>query len=625
MPQLLILFILPLAFLISACSTPAPDTSARPGGPVIATDPNIETVVILGTNDIHGALPPMQLKTKDDGTSYERGGAAYLASYLRILKAEYGDRLLLLDGGDEFQGSIESNSEKGAPMVQFLNTVGITAAAIGNHEFDFKQDALRLRMAEAKYPYLAANITDKSTGKRPDYPNFMPSMLVQTGRVKVGIIGLSTRETPVTTIPENVRGLEFTDLAAATQREAKSLRAKGAQVVVIVGHVGQSCDISPSTKNQIRKEGDTVGDCDKSDEVYQLLSSIPRGTVDAMVSGHSHTIVHHWINGVPVIQSGSRGHQFHLLYLEYNVATKKVLADQTRIEGPVPVCPRIFRNQGDCNGDRPAPKNGRGSLVKPQFRGQDIAEDPTVALLLTPVFERAQRLKEKVVGEAARKVEHARTTESELGNAVTDAIRESVKADVAIMNAGGIRAPIERGPITYGEVFQTLPFENVVSILTVSGKELRSILRVAESGARGFFPTSGLRLKIIGPQYEASGTDLDNSKKIEPWEIDRLVEVRLEDGTPLSDKKMYKLAIVDFLVMGGDDFDWVMSQIPKSRIQLTASAAIRDVMIDYLAKHSPLNSETKPLVKPADPRITFVAPPPPKKRVRRAKVGKRRR
>src|SRR5690606_32046649 len=116
---------------------------------------------------------------------------------------------------------------------------------------------------------------------------------------------------------------------------------------------------------------------------------------------------------------------------------------------------------------------------------------------LAPVFERSETLKRKVVGHAARPVEHNRFGESEMGNFLTDAIRDYLKADVALMNSGGIRAGFESGPITYESLFRVLPFDNSVSLLRVSGRELRNILRIAENGARGFFPVSGLKLRVI--------------------------------------------------------------------------------------------------------------------------------
>lgn len=615
-----------LLAVASGCSSTATQENPIPKSESAShprsSDPNVEMLVVLGTNDIHGALGPQNLKTKEAegtaGTSYQRGGLAYLSSHIKILKQEHGNRLLLLDGGDEFQGTIESNSKKGAPVAAWLNQMGYTAAAVGNHEFDFGQEALQERMRESKFPYLGANIREKATGKLPNWPGLKNSMIVQAGRVKIGILGLTTQDTPVATVPTNVKNLEFLSLIDTTKKEAKKLRDQGANVVLVVTHAGVRCDTGPFPRNLIRRPGDPQTECDPDDEIAVLLKGIPKGTVDGVVAGHSHTIVHHYLNGTPVIQSGSRAGQFHLMYLFFDVKAGKLLAEQTQIEGPVPVCPEIFKNQRDCQGDRPAPKAGRGSLVKSIFRGVAIDADPEAEKLLSPYFAEAEALKKTVVGNAARAIEHTRTSESPLGNLVTDAMLDVTKADIALVNPGGLRAPFTSGDITYGDVFQTLPFENSVSLVEVNGKELMKILQVAESGARGIFPVAGMQLDIVDLKHEVAGKDLDKNGKIEPWEVDRLIRVREKSGNTIKDQKKYRLATIDFLVQGGDNLGWAFSQIPKERITMNHSGFIRDVLIEYFKKNSPINSTSKPLVSVSSPRIRLLPPPAPSGRGRRS-------
>ena len=257
---------------------------------------------------------PIPSRTREtEGTpsiSYDAGGVAYLASQIGILRSEWGTRLLWLDAGDEFQGTIESNSQQGAPMVEFFNLEGLDAAAIGNHEFDFGPEpgtqgpgadplgTLKLRLKEAKYPYLAANISDASSGKLAELPNVFPSRMLRAGNLNVGVIGLSTTETPKTTRATNVQGLRFTSLQDAVLREAASLRSAGAAIVVIDAHVGLKCEPGASpTGHSMRKSADPQGDCGSQDEMVKLLKDLPPGTVDAVVAGHSHQIVHHWIAG----------------------------------------------------------------------------------------------------------------------------------------------------------------------------------------------------------------------------------------------------------------------------------------------------------------------------------------
>jgi|GEM_PF-140079 len=633
-----ILICLPfLAASLNSCSTLFKKTPSETL-PWIPKE-GIETIAILGTNDIHGALAIETEKTRPAENSreqsgenndsspieYQRGGAATLASYVKILQKEFGPRLLWLDGGDEFQGSVESNMQKGKGMVSFFNLAGLSGAAIGNHEFDFGSEessgpsaidrlgALKARMTEAHYPYLAANIIEKTTGKLPNFPNTYPSKIYSTGKVQVGVIGLSTLDTPKTTLPINIESLHFEDLKETTLREAKKLREQGADIVVITSHVGLKCEPGKMpTSLIIRRQTDPQGPCQSDSELVKLLQSLPQGTVDAVVAAHTHQIVHHWVEGVPVIEGGAYGRYFNLIYLNYDLKNRKLLTEQTQIEGPVPVCPRIFANQNDCNGDRPAPKEGRGSLVRPVFHGHKIKPDSQVKALIKPILDQAAKFKNQIIAESDQPIDHERYKESPLGNLVADAIRSKSGADVALINAGGIRAPLEGGKINYGQVFRSLPFDNSITVVKVTGKELRQILEIAESGSRGFCPVSGVELKLIDLKYDAPSSDLNSDGSIEPWEINRILNMRLTNGEPIHDQKVYRLATIDFLVSGGDDVGWILKKIPHDRV-ISSGTLIRDATLHYIqtlasSEGGVITTATHPLVDPQHPRFIFEKP-----------------
>ncbi len=255
------------------------------------------------------------------------------------------------------------------------------------------------------------------------------------------------------------------------------------------------------------------------------------------------------------------------------------------------------------------PRNGRGALVTPVFHREKIQEDSFTLNVMKPALVAADQVKSEVFGKAGRPIDHLRTQESPLGDIYTDAVRSATHADVALLNSGGIRANLEQGPITYGEIFRTLPFDNSLVVLTVSGAELRMILEIAESGSRGFPPVSGLSLKLIDPDSDAPSQDLNGDKKTEPWEIDRLLEVRMEDGSLLDDQKQYKLATLDFLASGGDDLAWAMKQIPRDHRQAT-ELMVRDVAAQYIrqlsARDGDLNTAEHPAMDPEHPRFIFV-------------------
>jgi 5'-nucleotidase len=572
---------------------------------------NYETVAIVGTNDIHGAIVPLSLKTRDaagvPSTSYEAAGVSVLATYIRRLRNEFGDHLVWLDAGDQFQGSLESNTTRGGPMVAFFNDVGLSASAIGNHEFDFGIPNLDARMKEAHYPYLDANILNKKSGKIVEFPNSHPHFIVQTGHLKVGIIGLSTRETPTTTRPDNVKNYRFVSLKETTLREADELRQEGANIVVIVAHAGLFCDLSHNPENRIRSAEDVQGDCDpKKGEIVDLLNALPHGTVDAVVSGHTHSVVHHWVNGVPVIQGGVSGKNINVIYLTYDISQRHLMTDQTRIEGPIPVCESVFQNRKDCNGDVQDAR--RGPLVPAIFRGEPIHADSEVASLMKPIIDRTAEIKKEVLAEAARPIEVKREGESEIGNLMSDAVRTATGADVAIINSGGVRAPWEAGPITYGAVYRTSPFDNYIEILKLKGKDLKTLLRIVESGSKGVSPASGVRLKLLPFDAKAPSEDLKGDGKIEPWEFNRIVDMRFSNGEPIQDSKVYKVATIDFLVSGGDDWGWIMSRLKGQQTAVKTSTLERDALVAYLKKQKgPINSEKHPLIDPKHPRVEFVS------------------
>jgi 2',3'-cyclic-nucleotide 2'-phosphodiesterase (5'-nucleotidase family) len=147
-----------------------------------------------------------------------------------------------------------------------------------------------------------------------------------------------------------------------------------------------------------------------------------------------------------------------------------------------------------------------------------------------------------------------------------------------------------------------------VIVLDVTGKELKLILRIAESGSRGFCSVSGVRLRLVSPDEDPKGTDLNGDKRIDAWEVNRLLDVELDDGSPIIDDRHYKLATLDFLINGGDDLGWIMEQLPASR-QAQPTGLLRDIVVQHLktlAQAGPINPVDHPIIDPANPRLRFV-------------------
>lgn len=600
---------------LSSCSS-----SPKPYNPQ-----TMEKITILGMNDFHGSLAPRTEKTYENpgkkSTTYQDGGASTFASFVKILKKERGPSLLVVDAGDEWQGTLDSNLERGITVVQFFNRIGVNVAAIGNHEFDFgfepnhvkysidKRGSMKKRFEEANYPYVAANIYKKDTDKREEFPNWAPSKIFPVGGLKVGVIGLSTQFTPETTRYDYVDDLDFTSLRDATLEQASLLRSQGAQVIVVTTHAGLNCEPELGASiydNKIRTPRDPAGRCMEYDEITKYLESMPRGTVDLVVSGHTHTIIHHWVNGTPVIQGQAYNHYFNLAHLVYDHEEGKVRPELTEIEGPIPVCEKVFKNLGHCNGKLPVPLQGRGELVTQIFHGTPITRDPDTEAFLKPHFAKTEKIKSRVIGRAELPIRHTRWEESDYGNLYTDIIREKLHADIGLMNSGGIRDSIDDGPITYDQIFRTLPFENTITRIEMTGRQLKLLLRIANNGSHGVFQVSGITVKMIALNKPAPSSDLDGNGVIEHWETNRILEVRDESGLLIDDEKTYIVATVDYLAKGGDNLSWLMNQIPSQKIRVDAAGAPRDAVIEYLMKHNPINTKKKPLKNPSKPRTIQV-------------------
>ena len=231
------LYLPALILLTIAACAPTPPSS----GPV--------RVTMLGMNDVHGELAARE----------DRGGLVTMSAYINAARqatAETGDAVLVIDAGDMWQGTIESNLNEGAAVVEAYNAIGIAAAAIGNHEFDFgpvgdkpipvnenddARGALKQRIRESNFPVLAANLIDDSTGRPVEWDNVSPSVVVNAGGVSVGIIGVMSENALVATIAANTVGLSVAPLVDTISREASALRKAGVDLVIVSAHAGGFC------------------------------------------------------------------------------------------------------------------------------------------------------------------------------------------------------------------------------------------------------------------------------------------------------------------------------------------------------------------------------------------------
>lgn len=261
------------------------------------------TLSIVSTNDVHGRLSQLPLL----------GG---YVDNLRALRKQTGGAVLLLDAGDIFQGTLESNATEGAAMVRAYQALGYDAVTLGNHEFDFGPvgpspvpatasddplGALKARIAEASFAFLNANLR-REDGSALPIPKLRASVMLKPAGVPVGVIGGVTEDVLRTTHAANTRGIVVQRLAAALSVEARRLRAEGARIVIALVHAGGECrDLRAS---------DDLHSCESNSEVFRLARELPTGSVDVIVAGHTHAGLAQRVNGIAIIEAFSNGRAF---------------------------------------------------------------------------------------------------------------------------------------------------------------------------------------------------------------------------------------------------------------------------------------------------------------------------
>jgi 5'-nucleotidase len=515
------------------------------------------TISVVGTSDLHGGVLP------EEG----RGGLALLDGYVRNLRAARrsdGGGVLLLDAGDLFQGTLESNLNEGQAVVAVYNALGYAAAAVGNHEFDYgpigeaatpvtlqddPRGALKARAAEARFPFLAANIIDQSTGRPVEWPNVRPSTLVDVAGVRVGVVGLTTSRTLSATMAANTVGLAIAPLAPTLAAEATRLRAAGATIVIAAAHAGGRCTMFDNPSD--------LSSCGTDEEIFQVARELPGGLVDAIVAGHRHFGIAHDVAGIPIISSYSRGVAFGRIDLVVDDASGRVTSH------------RIFPPHDLCAAQDPATRacapSSNATAVPAVYEGRPVAASPDVDRILAPAVDRARGMKEKPLnGRIADELTRLTNGESALGNLFADWSRAAAGVDVAIANTGGIRADLPAGPLTFGRLYAVTPFDNRELTLTLTGAELRRIIANNLQQRGSFMLLSGVRAVA-----ECRSGQLH-------------VSVRRDSGRTVTDTDTLRVATSDFLVEGGDGF---FSPVLPLRDVKDEGRLVRDGIADWIQRH----------------------------------------
>ncbi|WP_030554344.1 bifunctional metallophosphatase/5'-nucleotidase [Streptomyces exfoliatus] len=552
-------------------------------------------VQLLSFNDLHGNLEPPTgssgrlTRLKEDGTPEtinDVGGVEYLATHLR--QAREGNRYSVTAAAGDMIGAspLVSGLFHDEPTIEALNKLKLDVSSVGNHEFD--EGARELARIQnggchptegcfeegktfegADFPYLAANVTDEKSGK----PLLDPYFVWEKDGVKIGFIGVTLEGTANIVSAEGIKGLEFGDEVETINKYAKVLERKGVKSIVALLHEGglpasgaynYDCD-SPGPGNGI------------SGPIVDIAKNVSP-QVDALVTGHTHqayacTIADPAGKPRTVTSAASFGRLYTDTTLTYDRRTKDIV--RTAVASANHVVTRTV-----------APADDMSKLIK---RWKDLA---------APIAGRP-------VGHISADIENpldAGVYEKPMGNLIADAQLEGMApadkggAQLALMNPGGVRAPLTRkasgaegdGVVTYGEAYTVQPFTNMMTAVDLTGAQLITTLQQQVSGANLGAP------KILQVSKNFTYT-LDMTKT----GADRIVvgSVRL-NGEAIDPAKTYRVAMNEFLAGGGDGF-----AVLKEHKNKLVGASDLDMFTAYLTAHS---SAAAPLAPPATDRITVI-------------------
>jgi 5'-nucleotidase len=531
----------------------------------------------VSTTDVHGYIIPSK-----SSLGVPIGGVDTMSGYFvaaRKLDAE----TVLLDSGDMFQGTIVSNMGEGAAVAKFFNYAGYSAAAVGNHEFDFgpvgpdsivrsaNQDplgALKARIGESRFAYLGANICSLDEDACADPASYktagfvLPYIIKQVQGVNVGIIGLTTAATPDTTMRPNVSRLKFFPLYQALDRYVPEMKSRGADVIVVIAHSGGKCDAQNG--------------CTSSDEIFQTLDSVSDGTrkaIGVVLGGHTHNKVNVEYHGVRVVIAGRYGQSFGYTTLDFHGTDGSTKASSELVD----FCQNVYADTKACD-------KGTGALVAPGFHNVPVVADAAATQLLAKEFADADVIGKLVVGKAPAALSRDTRPESTMGDMMADALRAcfdsadcTSRADVALQNNGGVRSEIGAGDVTYNAVFQSMPFDNCVATAQMTGSQLRDLLALWFDANKELPQVSGLTIHFA-PNAQTTRT-IVNGAGAKRAVIDPIVSIE-----PFDAAKVYSVEMSDFLATGGEGLDFIMTHLSPAP-SINYDRKLRDAMVDYFKAH----------------------------------------
>lgn len=505
-------------------------------------------VTILHTNDHHGHF------WRSEYGEYGLSAQKTLIDGIRSEVAAQGGSVLLLSGGDINTGVPESDLQDAEPDFRGMNLIGYDAMAVGNHEFDNPLTVLRQQEKWAKFPFLSANIYQKSTGERL----FKPWALFKRQDLKIAVIGLTTDDTAKIGNPEFFTDIEFRKPAEEAKLVIQELQMnEKPDIIIAATHMGHY----DNGNHGSNAPGDV-----------EMARSLPAGSLAMIVGGHSQDPVcmasenkkqvdyvpgtpcaPDKQNGIWIVQAHEWGKYVGRADFEFRNGEMKMVNYQLI---PVNLKKKVTWEDG---------KSER-VLYTPE-----IAESPQMLSLLTPFQNKGKAQLEVKIGTVNARLEGDRSkvrfVQTNMGRLILAAQMARTGADFAVMSGGGIRDSIEAGDITYKSVLKVQPFGNIVVYVDMSGKEVVDYLTAVAQ----MKPDSGAY-----PQF-ANVSFVAKEGKLNDLNI---------NGAAVDPAKTYRMATLSFNATGGDGYP----RIDNKPGYVNTGFIDAEVLKEYIQKNSPLDA-----------------------------------
>jgi 2',3'-cyclic-nucleotide 2'-phosphodiesterase (5'-nucleotidase family) len=433
------------------------------------------TISVYHTSDVHGWYSPRPAKWDKENSTRPIGGFPALSSLVKKEKNPY----ILLDSGDMYQGTPEGNFTKGMATIALMNKLGYSAALVGNHDYDYGEANLKTLISSAAFPMLGANIYKKEDAQAVSY--LKPYIIIEKAGKKIAVLGLAGKHTVTSTLPANVKHLEFRDEENEAAKWTAEIKKQKPDVIIILAHVGIG--------------GDTAG----------RITDISTWTFSAQDAAHGTIGIARAANGAQVVigghnHSGLQGGWYDKESSTLILESFWALTDVTKLD----------LQFDDATGAYTGAKAGMLPLWT------DVTgEDEEAKTIIKGFTEEVDKEMGQVISESAVDLLKSTTEpDSDIGNWFTDAMRRQSGTDVAFQNTAGIRSEIRKGPVKIRDVYQVMPFENTLVKLTMTGEQLKRLIADNLSGSFSKLQVSGLKVSFKTPAKTPGNVVIEKDGKL---------------------------------------------------------------------------------------------------------------